>query len=469
MLDGLSGLRGLNDLGLGFRGQGGGGGAPAVSLESIWANGEQGFFWRPDAANALYQNQYGEDADANDPGEPVGFILDQKPGAGVLGAEARGSGVAGRLNAINPFAYDTATGEGTVGYNNSSTQSYVAFPCQANTWYRVELQVTGTYRVGVRFTSNGSTQVGDIAAGTSGVLWVHTGASTTLYLVTDASAAGNTTTFTLHSLKPLPGFHGYQATSANRPQVVLNGGKRHLRFDGSNDALTVMLPGAMSGTMIVAGTLGTWVETVTNSGGAKSFGGASMTVPGSSLVSALKAVGDVISILYIDRVLTPEEEAFVVAQGQAQGAQGRLGFGADLVGNGDGSSLDGWLGSGATGELVGGQIRATSTVASGTTGLYKVISGLTPGAPYVIEGTATRLNASSGNARVAAYDTAPFTTQLAQAGSANLNNTPNTAATVFLAPADGTISVGLGLGLTTAVGAQGDFDNISLRQFIPAA
>lgn len=445
----------------------GGGGVSMSDLDDFAV-----FRWDMPTSGALYQSQAGDGALADDAAEAVGFVVDQAQGA-ALGSELRGTGATANLNGI-AGTYDTSTGAMSVTYNNSSSQGQVAFTgLSQNTWYRIELASVAGGRIGARTASGGASVTPTfVNVGTSGVIHIFTGSSTTIWLATDVVG---TSTCTVSSFRSLAGLHGYQTTAGNRPLVVDNGGRRHIRFDGSNDALSVTLPSAVTNaTLVLAGTYGIHMETVSLAAGAHTFGGSTWAAPGSSIAGILRAIGDVVGIAYYNLgSLSTDQRDAILRHYQAQGAGGLLEEGAELITNGDGSTTTGWTATTATLSSVSGQLRVTGTASGVPSSASQSFAGYTAGVPFLMRGTATRQNADASQAQVSAYDSPPHTSSIAPtnivATAGTAIGTPVTGAVAFVAPADGAFSVAGIITSTTAVGALADFDDISLRRLIPAA
>jgi len=244
---------------------------------------------------------------------------------------------------------------------------------------------------------------------------------------------------------------GLQATAGLRPTVQIVGGYRVLRFDHTDDALAVMLAGGQTGTMIAAGRLGTWVETVTNAAGALTFGGAARTIPGSAVAGILRAVGDVVGIFYISRALAPDEEARVLAYYQAHGALGKLAEGPDIVDNGDFAADATWV-KGA-GVSIGGGVMTFAAVAQNA-GAQEDGRALTFGGFHIVRAQVPSLTGGS------------FKVNLEFGPSAVLAAGPNTLA----ASAGGTAGV-VGAGRVAinanVASTSGTVDDVSVRPLLP--
>lgn len=449
----------------------GGVGAAAITLASLW-DGQTGLMWNAAAAGALWQNRYGLDLAADDAAEPAALILDQKPGAGALGAELRGTGVTANVGA-GAGSYDSATGAASLTYTSSGTQGQVRFAgLSTQTWYRIELASVTPNLAGWRTASGTSSVTGFVTGGTSGVLWSYTGASTDIYL----AVTSGTVTFTVTSVKPVPGVHGWQDTStANRPALTVIGGNKALAFDGSNDALSFVPSATLTAgayTILVAGRYGCWLETgstTLTAGTTYTLGGGTMVVPGSAQPSILKAVKDVVGVVYISKLLSDAERDYLLRLFQGVGAGGLLGWSAEKVVNGDGTNTAGWTQSARVQafESLSGVFRITH---NGNTGVAYVEQSIATvaGAPYVISGTATRIGTNYTASVVQAANGSGASGVLGTAVNAQTSGVQTSGSQVFLA-ADADTFAYVALGGQGTAGAYGEFDNISMKQLIPAA
>ena len=255
-----------------------------------------------------------------------------------------------------------------------------------------------------------------------------------------------------------PAISGVQAGAAAIP---------YIRFDGTNDALSVTLSSTVTGgTMVVAGKDGIWVEGgVTNAAGTITFGGSAMTVPGSSIAGILKAVGDVVGVIYVNRAITTDERTAILAYYQAQGAGGLLEEGAELMPNVSAPDPADFTLSNVTGAQVSGQMRLTNTSATLAGLASKALTGLSGFA--ILRGSATRLNTTT--ATVSANGTGAFSGALGTAASGTSTGVQVTGAICVTIPGSGNVWVTAAMSLVSVAGHQADFDNISLKRLIPAA
>ena len=132
-----------------------------------------------------------------------------------------------------------------------------------------------------------------------------------------------------------------------------------------------------------------------------------------------------------------------------------------VVNGGFDVNANGWTSNGATPSQAGGKLIVTADGA-GNVSAYQVISGLIPGAAYRFACTVRRLDANSAQAQAGVYDTAPNSTPLAL--SSVSTGTEVASVRTFIAPADGVVSVSCLVLTAAGAGAQGEFDNISVRR-----
>lgn len=145
--------------------------------------------------------------------QPVGLILDKRKGL-VLGSEQKSNGVIGIVGTLaSPAIYNTTTGTGSVNrVSFPGEQSFISFSgLTANSIYRMNFSALGGVGLTLR-TGNQSNAGVSIFAASS--VFVQASA---LGVITITAAANGTATFTLDSIRELPGNHAFQATSTSRP------------------------------------------------------------------------------------------------------------------------------------------------------------------------------------------------------------------------------------------------------------
>ncbi|MEN6642198.1 MAG: hypothetical protein ABFE08_07110 [Armatimonadia bacterium] len=144
--------------------------------------------------------------------QPVGLVVDQRWG-GVLGSELLATGTTGLVGTSTAASYKTSTGAGSVTRVDVSNQSYVKFGVTASRWYRISVTNTGPAQLLIRDIS-GTTILSTFAT-------IASGASFTGYIPAISGicfcANAGSLSFTLTSIRELPGLHAYQSTDAARP------------------------------------------------------------------------------------------------------------------------------------------------------------------------------------------------------------------------------------------------------------
>ncbi|OWU68258.1 hypothetical protein ATO2_12850 [Roseovarius sp. 22II1-1F6A] len=169
-----------------------------------------------------------------------------------------------------------------------------------------------------------------------------------------------------------------------------------LRFDGVDDKLSQVMPDGLDGDVMIFGRKGSWIDagvTVAPGGTLTAINGAdSVNTPG--IISVL---GDIVGWLALDRAITSEEQADLLAYYAKRGAGGLYTLGPELVVNGDFSSndLSMWtpFSSDSPLEIVSGEARSTATISGGDSGRnYQVIPTVV-GRPYI---ATIRMRAGTG-------------------------------------------------------------------------
>lgn len=242
----------------------------------------------------------------------VGLQLD-KSGNLALGTELRASGAIGLVGTATAATYNTGTGAGSVSRVDASNQSYVIFlGLSDTTMYRVTIQNTGATIVNVRSGSQAGAVVYTLAASETATVFLFPVSGA----ITITSGAVATTTFTLSSIRALPGNHRYQTTTGSKPilrgtpvggNIVTNGdfaGGTTTGWTGSaNGSLSVVSGrmritniaangGAIQGITTVIGgvyritidftksTINGWISVSNNSNGSASFASMLMSATG---------------------------------------------------------------------------------------------------------------------------------------------------------------------------------------------
>lgn len=138
------------------------------------------------------------------------------------------------------------------------------------------------------------------------------------------------------------GYHFTQGTSTARFQFFGN----YYKLDLTDDVMSTTLPAIASGTVVVMTSKGAWFNNFSCVAGAFDWGLSSFTGGTSSLFSALKQAANddrEIARLVINRTLTANEKAQLLAWAKPRGCPGEITFGSDIVVNGSfASNLNSW-------------------------------------------------------------------------------------------------------------------------------
>ncbi|WP_371347041.1 hypothetical protein [Ancylobacter sp. IITR112] len=203
-----------------------------------------------------WQNVTGQTL-ADDAGEPIALAMDSGSWGGrsladevAAQPELKGTGMVGIVGSTTAATYNTATGAGSVARSSfPANQSYVAFPVVAGAYYEIDIEVGSILGLPIRPTTSG---VAIIQPSSSGGRVKYRIASTSTELVLTAGA-DTTVSFTVHSLKRVPGNHSTQTTGASQPARQAGG---VARFDGTADnLLTSFLAQAGAMTLVYKGTV----------------------------------------------------------------------------------------------------------------------------------------------------------------------------------------------------------------------
>ena len=198
------------------------------SIPSLFASGAPGVWYDPSDYSTLFQDSAGT-TPVTAVEQPVGLMLDKSQGL-VLGSERVG---ATWLGTDATWSQSGSTLIAVLGSNFSIYQTIVP----ANSFYRVTFEIFD-YVAGTL----------NIRLGNSGAVLANFNANGTYTVTASASGDGSfywmgNSTFTGKirniSVKQLAGNHAFQATSASRPVLKIDGnGKLYLKFDGVDDSLS---------------------------------------------------------------------------------------------------------------------------------------------------------------------------------------------------------------------------------------
>lgn len=231
-------------------------------------------------------------------------------------------------NAQGRMRYNLTTGVTTLGTNTAAAGAVAL----GGGWYRIWAKTLGV----------AASMVWVVVANTA-----TTGAAASFVVGGHQSEATSLTAFQKTA-------SAFDMTEAGLPSYG------YMRPDLSDDKLTATFPSALTGDLLIHGRSGTWRETVTIGAGGTIDIGPTGTP---STAGAIRAVGDIVGIEVIGRILSDAEVSQAVAYWRARGALGLLTAGAEMLTNGDFASDTVWTkGTGWT--IAAGVATKVSGVAS---------------------------------------------------------------------------------------------------------
>lgn len=280
----------------------------SVFVKSLFANGEQGFWYDPSDMGTMYQDAAGT-VPVTAVGQAVGLMLDKSKGL-VLGGE---------LNPNSAFSADLSgwvigtavsatlsNGEAVVTFGGALTSS-------GNNWFSLNSPVSLGDRVVIEFdatyVSGGPLQVGSSYTLGATISSTENGGSKKRYKVeviclipavgrvaNFAAPAGSVWKIDNVSVKKLVGNHAYQTTSAARP--ILQNAPRRIDFDAIDDKLITNLPAQLTGCTVIRSVPGVGAQLLTN-----------QTIP-----ATYEDNKDHCGLIVINRALTPSETSAIAAE-----------------------------------------------------------------------------------------------------------------------------------------------------------
>lgn len=205
----------------------------APNPRSLFAAGEQGFWYDPSDFSTMFQDAAGT-TPVTALGQSVGLMLDKRLGL-VLGSERLQDFTTGMGGTATAATYNTSTGVGSVTRVNLANQSFVRLTgLAATSGYRMTITNTGAVNIVVRQLDYAGSAFATISVG----------ATTSLHFTGSANcvitAEGGTATFVLNSFRELPGNHATQSTALSRP--TLQSG--YFSLDKTDDHFTAAAGGA---------------------------------------------------------------------------------------------------------------------------------------------------------------------------------------------------------------------------------
>jgi hypothetical protein len=223
-------------------------------LDGKWGLGDPLGAWLLNATYAdydarkldrLFQDSTGQTAVAAS-GDKVGLWFDGSQfGTKTLAQviigqpELKGGGVVGLIGSATAAQYNTSTGVGQVTRVDAVNQSYLTF--STTSWVLMTISATGANGVLIRAGSSGAAIWYSLGGNTSATVLVQPGSGS----ITITSQSASTATFTITSVKAIPGYHGLQATANSRLNYLVSGNRITLTADAIDDnELTTYLAGA---------------------------------------------------------------------------------------------------------------------------------------------------------------------------------------------------------------------------------
>lgn len=225
---------------------------------SLFSAGEQGVWYEPSDLTTMFQDRAGT-TPVTTPGQTVGLRLDKSKGL-VLGSELRGTGVVSTLGSPGTLAtFNTSTGAGSAYRLDGSNASAVQIPAADGRTYLIDVeQLTGSLQI--RGTSPAGTILVTSVVGRQ-TYRILVGGSEDLFFTTGANASS--VTFTVHSVKELPGNHAVAPTDAARPTYGIEPktGRRNVANGSADITNATYWPASVSGSNITGTRIGQGIDT----------------------------------------------------------------------------------------------------------------------------------------------------------------------------------------------------------------
>lgn len=201
--------------------------------QTLFLSGKQGAWYDPSDLSTLFQDAAGT-IPVTGTGQPVGLMLDKRLGL-VRGPDSRDTGAPSAFGTPPSAATYNADGEGTASRTDGSNFSYVTFTgVTIGKSYEITVRNRGGSNLSVRTSSIG-TVLFTVPAGATLTGRVVPAGLGALSVAPDTN--GSSISFTVLSVRELPGNHARQATAASRPIFRDVGGVRYLECDGVDDGM----------------------------------------------------------------------------------------------------------------------------------------------------------------------------------------------------------------------------------------
>ena len=211
-------------------------------IKSLFANGEQGFFYDPNDLSTMFQDAAGT-VPVTGAGQPVGLVLDKSKGL-ALGAERAVNGDFSNGSANWSVSVADAThivtfADGKVRYQSDTISPVLSLnqvgAVVTGKWYEVTINCSSYVSGSLKIDAGNGAQVVVSGLGTFKTKIL---ASTNVLTLVRNSPNVDLTIDSI-SVKELAGNHAYQTNAASRPLLQRNAttGAYYLAFDGSDDFL----------------------------------------------------------------------------------------------------------------------------------------------------------------------------------------------------------------------------------------
>ena len=181
--------------------------------QTLFLSGKQGAWYDPSDLSTLFQDAAGT-IPVTGMEQPVGLMLDKSKGL-VRGPDSRDTGAPAAFGTPPSAATYNADGEGTASRTDGSNFSYVTFTgVTIGKSYEITVRNRGGSNLSVRTSSIG-TVLFTVPAGATLTGRVVPAGLGALSVAPDTN--GSSISFTVLSVRELPGNHATQATAAQRP------------------------------------------------------------------------------------------------------------------------------------------------------------------------------------------------------------------------------------------------------------
>ena len=222
-------------------------------IKSLFANGEQGFFYDLNDLSTMFQDTTGL---VTGTGQPVGLMLDKSKGLSLGFERVANGNFSDVTNWTGINGTDEVVSNGFLNFISAATsnpnvsQSGIFEPNKSyKVSFRVDNYVAGAVYL-VAYSSIISEIVSTVQVSTNGVYTttIKCPANTTGTLGIRVTSA-STLSITDISVKEVTGNHAYQTTSSMRPLLVAS--PQRLDYDTVDDKLITNLPAQLTGCTVI--------------------------------------------------------------------------------------------------------------------------------------------------------------------------------------------------------------------------